>query len=347
MTYDLLQRRLEDLGHEVRLVRNITDVDDPIFKRATELGLDYTQLASEETASFQSVMELLHFRPAYAEPLASSYIDQMAAAVQKLLDVGVAYSLEDDIYFDVSSDPAFGTFSGFSERLQLAFMKRRGGDPARPGKRAPLDFLLWHGVTDPADPAVWESVVGRGRPGWHIECSVMAHELLGTPFDIHGGGDDLIFPHHECEVAQSKALGQPQLAKHWMHVAPLLYLGEKMSKSLGNLIFAKDLLDNHAPNVIRLALLRYHYRTGGEWQPEFLEEAAELHAGLQKALLTCSESAASELLESIRRALDDDLDTHQIYHALHNFAASAQPAVPDAKHYCSPAKTALNLLGLG
>lgn len=327
--YDLLQRRLEDQGHEVRLVRNITDVDEPIYKKAASLGITYTELAETETALFQAVLCQMHFRVPFAEPRASQYIDQMAEAVGQLLNQGTAYRLADDIYFDTTQDPAFGSFSGFSDRLQHAFMHKRGGDPERVGKRHPLDFLLWRGVPDPSDLAAWNTDLGRGRPGWHIECSVMASELLGTPFAIHGGGDDLVFPHHECEIAQSKALGQRQLARLWLHVAPILYAGEKMSKSLGNLVFAKDLLKTHSAATIRLSLMKYHYRTGGEWQPEFLDEAAELLEQFAAAETVCSAVSADVLLAEVRAALDDDLDNHRIMHALQDFAAAPAGASRD------------------
>jgi L-cysteine:1D-myo-inositol 2-amino-2-deoxy-alpha-D-glucopyranoside ligase len=314
MTYDLLQRRLEDLGHEVRLVRNITDVDEPIFQRAHQLGIPYTELAENEITDFQSVMHKLNFRPAYEEPRASEYIQSMADAVEKLLNSGHSYRLEKDVYFDTKKLPSFGSFSGFSKDLQLKFMKRRGGDPDRPGKHQPLDFLLWRGISDPKDKAAWESPLGRGRPGWHIECSVMADSLLGTPFDLHGGGTDLIFPHHECEIAQSTALGQSVLAHHWAHVAPLSYLGEKMSKSLGNLVFAADILKDYEPAALRLSLLHYHYRTGGEWQPELLITATDM---LQRLRTTdIGLVRATKMLEQVRAALDDDIDTHQIVHSL-------------------------------
>lgn len=342
MTYDLLQRRLEDSGLEVRLVRNVTDVDEPIYKKAAELGMDYRELAAQETELFQKVLERLHLRKAYAEPKASEYIDEMAATVKKLLDNGYGYQLEDDVYFDTTKLESFGSFSGFSDRLLTNFMAARGGDPKRPGKRAPMDFLLWRGINDASDPAAWDSVVGRGRPGWHIECTVMAEANLGTPFDLHGGGDDLIFPHHECEIAQSLGLGQPLMARHWMHVAPLLYAGEKMSKSLGNLVFAKDLLEDYEPAVIRLALMRYQYRTGGEWQPEFLEHAAILWQRLQVAGQHCSQLNAESLLAELRIALDDDLDTHRIMHALEEFAAHNN----GPERVCNTFKQSMRLLGL-
>jgi L-cysteine:1D-myo-inositol 2-amino-2-deoxy-alpha-D-glucopyranoside ligase len=348
MTYDLLQRRLEDSGHTVQLVRNVTDVDEPIFLKAAELGISYTQLADQETKLFDAVLAQLNFRPAFAAPRASAYIEPMAAAVAELLTAGFAYRLEQDVYFDVSKDDKFGDFSGFSDHLQLALMRRRGGDPKRPGKRQPLDFLLWRGIDDLSDTAAWESPLGRGRPGWHIECSVMASSLLGTPFDVHGGGGDLLFPHHECEIAQSRGLGQPELAQRWMHVSSMSYLAEKMSKSLGNLVFAADVLKSYQPDELRLALLHYHYRVGGEWLPELLDEAAVLYREIRSALNITTQPIATTLLAAIRQALDTDLDTHAINHALHCFAmdsAASNHPVPDSEA-SAIARQALGLLGL-
>lgn len=322
MTYDLLQRRLEDLGHQVLLVRNVTDVDEPIYVKARELGVPYQQLAASETASFQATLTRMHFKNPHAEPLASDYIEQMAVAVQQLLDNGAAYKLGDDIYFDTSTYPDYGKFSGFSERLIMGLAAMRGGDPARIGKRQPLDFLLWKGITDTNDPAQWQTGLGAGRPGWHIECSVMSSELLGIPFDIHGGGTDLIFPHHSSEIAQSHGLGHDLLAKQWLHVSPMLYDGEKMSKSLGNLVFAHDLLEQHEAAVIRLALMHYHHRVGGEWLPELLKEATKLLANVRQAAEHNSPEAAETLLADVRAALDDDLNTLEVIDALHRFAST-------------------------
>lgn len=337
MQYDLLQRRLQDSGHTVTMVRNVTDVDEPIYRKAAELGVPYTELAARETASFQQTLERLNFLTPAHQPLASQYIEQMAAAVQSLVDNGTGYRLGDDVYFDTTKDPSFGSFCEFSEKLRLGLLADRGGDPERPGKRSPMDFLLWKGITDPSDPAAWDTSLGHGRPGWHIECSVMSSELLGTPFDLHGGGSDLIFPHHECEIAQTRALnkttdaddqesleskaktGAP-LSRHWLHVAPMLYGGEKMSKSLGNLVFAKDLLETTEASVIRLALMDYHYRTGGEWTPHLLEHAAELLSAVREVADTISPEVADGFLAEIRAALDDDLDTHRIIHAMKELA---------------------------
>jgi L-cysteine:1D-myo-inositol 2-amino-2-deoxy-alpha-D-glucopyranoside ligase len=320
VTYDILQRYLEYLGHEVKLVRNITDVDEPIYVRAAQLGIPYTQLAAEETTEFQAVLQQLNFRPAFAEPRASDYIPQMAATVKQLLDAGHAYELDGDIYFDVATFDNFGEVSNFTHRLKLAFMRDRGGDPERAGKRNPLDFLLWKTISDKDDPAAWDTPIGHGRPGWHIECSVMAGELLDMPLDIHGGGMDLIFPHHECENAQSIALGQKPFAKHWMHVAPLGYHGEKMSKSLGNLVFAKDLLKDYQPCVLRLGILQYHYRAGGEWHNDALTTADTVMQNVRKALAAPTGADPKPFWHRFECAITHDLDMPELFHVIEEFS---------------------------
>jgi L-cysteine:1D-myo-inositol 2-amino-2-deoxy-alpha-D-glucopyranoside ligase len=346
MTYDLLQRRLEDLGHEVHMVRNVTDVDEPIYVRAKELGVPYTQLAQQELVSFHETMGQLNFRPLFAEPLASEYIADMAKAVKTLLDRGVAYHVDADIYFDTSTYPKLGELSGFSDRLILGLAAMRGGDPDRPGKRQPLDFLLWKAVDDPNDSAQWQSPVGIGRPGWHIECSVMSSELLGSPFDIHGGGSDLIFPHHSAEIAQSHGLGHSLLAHHWVHVYPLFSDGEKMSKSLGNLVFASDLLAIHESAVIRLALMHYHHRIGGEWQPELLHEAEKLLNAVRTAAKRADIATAKELHADVRAALDDDINTLEVVDALHRFVKASDASLADRAAVHEIVTKALALAGL-
>lgn len=347
MTYDILQRYLSHRDHlVVKLVRNITDIDDPIYIRARELGVPYTQLAAEETAEFQTVMDKLGLIKPFAEPKASEYITQMAGAVSQLLKDRHAYELENDIYFDVATWPQFGKQSGFNKRLQLAFMADRGGDPVRAGKRQPLDFLLWQSVTDPHDPAAWDTVLGHGRPGWHIECSVMASELLGTPIDIHGGGMDLIFPHHEAETAQSSSLGHEPFVNHWMHVAPLYYHGEKMSKSLGNLVFAVDLLKQYSPTVIRLAILQYHYRVGGEWHNDALKAASQHLATIKRALTRPRGPDPAIYLERFYEGLDNDLDTPEALHILLHLACDIIKKPGDSTDSPAALKQMLNILGI-
>jgi L-cysteine:1D-myo-inositol 2-amino-2-deoxy-alpha-D-glucopyranoside ligase len=319
MTYDLLQRRLEDQGHEVQMVRNITDVDEPIYIKAAELKTDYVTLANKEIASFQTVLKQLNFRPIYAEPKASDYIFQMAEAVKILVDKAYGYYVDRDIYFDTAKFQRFGKFAKYNERLLYNLMDERGGNVTLNAKRHPLDFLLWKCVDDPADKAQWQTALGSGRPGWHIECSVMSSSILGNNFDLHGGGTDLIFPHHESEIAQSVTLNNIVPAKHWLHVSPMLLAGEKMSKSLGNMIFAKDLLKDHSSATIRLALMHYHHRMGGEWQSELLLEAEKLLEQLKSVSYICSDELAAILLEEVRSALDDDINTLEVIDALHRF----------------------------
>jgi L-cysteine:1D-myo-inositol 2-amino-2-deoxy-alpha-D-glucopyranoside ligase len=316
MTYDLLQRRLEEQDHEVQMVRNVTDVDEPIYAKAKELGIPYMQLADREVDSFHKILDKLNFRPLFSEPRASQYIDAMINAVKRLQDKGFAYFVDKDLYYDTAKDPAFGDFSGLSKKLLMGFMANRGGDPERPGKRNPLDFLLWKSIAEVDDPAQWESPFGPGRPGWHIECSVMSGTLLGIPFDLHGGGTDLIFPHHECEIAQSFGLGDNEVAEHWVHVSPMLLYGEKMSKSLGNLVFAKDLLENFDAATIRLALMHYSYRVGGEWQPEYLDKSKQLLTDFKLAAKNINLDEAIKFQEAVRSRLDDDLNMPKVVHEM-------------------------------
>jgi L-cysteine:1D-myo-inositol 2-amino-2-deoxy-alpha-D-glucopyranoside ligase len=345
MTYDLLQRRLEDLGHRVKMVRNITDVDEPIYVKARQLRMDYRELAQAEVASFQAVLATLNFRPMFAEPRASEYINEMADAVSELLEMGVAYYVEQDVYFDTSKARQYGGFAGFNERLLFALVRERGGNPELSGKRHPLDFLLWMQVTDQTDPARWETNLGWGRPGWHIECTIMSAQLLGTSFDIHGGGTDLIFPHHESEIAQGMALNHTMPARFWLHVSPLLMAGEKMSKSLGNMVFAKDLLGTHSAAAIRLALMHYHHRVGGEWQPELLETAEMLMTHVHEAAMRATDLQATALLDAVRKALDTDLDTPAVIVALQAFI-HASCALPKQAIANPIVRQALELSGL-
>jgi len=319
LTYDLLQRRLEDQGLAVTMVRNITDVDEPLFAKAQEMEVDYRDLAAAEIEAFDQAMEQFNIRQDTLAPRASQYIDQMAAAVQQLLNADIAYRLGDDIYFDTATQESYGHILGFRSELADNFARLRGGNPDLAGKRQPADFLLWKGLPDQSEIARWDSPVGPGRPGWHIECSVMSQELLGNSFDIHGGGSDLIYPHHAAEIAQSTALHGVTPAKIWLHTAPILLAGEKMSKSLGNLIFLTDLMEQSEPAVVRLALMHYHHRIGGEWIDHLLQEAARIWFDLQRAGRHASNDQAATVLQEVRDCLDDDINTTEVIDALNRF----------------------------
>jgi L-cysteine:1D-myo-inositol 2-amino-2-deoxy-alpha-D-glucopyranoside ligase len=301
LAFDVLQRRLQDLGHRTQCVRNVTDVDDPLLAKARELGVHYLDLAAEEMDLFDADMTALGLLPAFSEPRATSAIPDILGFIGMVLEGGHAYEAGGSVYFDVSSYPAFGQISHLDRSGMLALAAERGGNIEDPAKRDPLDFVLWQ-PSLPDEPA-WESLWGRGRPGWHIECSALALRELGETIDIHGGGDDLIFPHHECEAAQSESATGSRFVRHWMHVGMVCLDGEKMSKSLGNLVFVHTLLKEHEAAAIRLAFLSKHYRESFEWSESMMDEAAER---LERWRVAGEGDGA---LDAVRACLDTDLDT--------------------------------------
>jgi len=304
MAYDVLQRRLIDLGHEVRCVRNVTDVDDPLFAKARDLGVHYLDLAAGEEARFERDMEALNALPVYSTPRASSAIADIRGFIGMVLERGYAYVVGGSVYFDVSKSPNFGNISHYSRQKMLDLARERGGDLDNPNKRDPLDFVLWH--PSASDEPSWEAVWGAGRPGWHIECSALALRELGETIDLHGGGSDLIYPHHECERAQSEAATGSSFVKHWMHVAMVFMDGAKMSKSLGNLVFVDALRKVWDPRVIRLAIINNHYRFEWEWDDTHMPLALERLQAWQESVNFPQDPST---LEAVRSHLDNDLDT--------------------------------------
>ncbi len=305
VTYDVLQRRLRDRGHETRCVRNVTDVDDDILRKARELGVHYLDLAAAETARFDSDMEALNVIECWSEPRATSAIADIRGFIGMVLDRGHAYESGGSVYFDVGSFERFGQVSHYSRDEMIALARQHGGNPDDPNKRDPLDFVLWH-PSAPDEPS-WESLWGPGRPGWHIECSALALRELDTTIDLHGGGSDLIFPHHECEAAQSEAATGAPFVRHWMHQAMVRMDGEKMSKSLGNLVFVSDLRQQWDVRAIRLAIVAHHYRDSWEWNDTIMPTAAARLDAWLAATSTGDDGVAA--LDAVRERLDDDLDT--------------------------------------
>jgi L-cysteine:1D-myo-inositol 2-amino-2-deoxy-alpha-D-glucopyranoside ligase len=263
----------------------------------------YLDLAAAETARFDDDMQALGLLESWSEPRATSAIADIRGFIGMVLDRGHAYQAGGAVYFDVASFPDFGSVSGYTREQMLEYAAERGGNVDDPHKRDPLDFVLWQPSLD--DEPSWESLWGPGRPGWHIECSALAMRELDTTIDLHGGGADLIFPHHECERAQSEAAtGQP-FVRHWMHQAMVRMDGEKMSKSLGNLVFVSDLRKTVEPMAIRLLLVEEHYRTAWEWDEGRVERAVDrLHRWRSGAV-----GGGDAALEEVRAALDDDLDS--------------------------------------
>jgi L-cysteine:1D-myo-inositol 2-amino-2-deoxy-alpha-D-glucopyranoside ligase len=313
LTYDVLQRRLRDLGHDTRCVRNITDVDDSILPKARELGVHYLDLAASELARFDADMARLELLPAWSEPRATSAIPDIRGFIGMVLDRGYAYQAGGSVYFEVGRYERFGEISHYGRDEMLAYAAERGGNPDDPHKRDPLDFVLWQPSLD--DEPAWDSLWGPGRPGWHIECSALCLRELGTTIDLHGGGADLIFPHHECEAAQSRAATGEPLVRHWMHQAMVRMDGEKMSKSLGNLVFVSELAKDWDARAIRLACVAHHYRDSWEWDDQLMPAANERLAAWAAA------GPGSAALDRVRRALDEDLDTPGAVEAIDAAAA--------------------------
>jgi L-cysteine:1D-myo-inositol 2-amino-2-deoxy-alpha-D-glucopyranoside ligase len=325
VNYDVLTRRLIDRGHEVRCVRNVTDVDDPLFAKARELGIHYLDLAAREELRFKGDMDALNVLPVYAEPRASSAISEIRKFIGMVLDSGFAYASGGSVYFDVAKFPSFGSVSHYSNDQMMAYAKERGGNVDDPNKRHPLDFVLWQPSKD--DEPSWETKWGAGKPGWHIECSAMALQHLGTTIDLHGGGGDLIFPHHECERAQSEAATGETFVKHWMHVGLVWMGGAKMSKSLGNLVFIDALRKEFDPRAIRLGILDHPYRDDWHWSDDLMpSNAARLDRWVAAA---AGHNRTSGLLDAVRAHLDDDLDCPGAIAAI-DAAAEAGANVRDA-----------------
>ncbi|HLI54807.1 MAG TPA: cysteine--tRNA ligase [Acidimicrobiales bacterium] len=301
LAYDVLQRRLRDAGHDTRCVRNVTDVDDDILSKARQLGVHYLDLAAEEVSRFDSDMTALGLLPAFSEPRATSAIPDILGFIGMVLESGHAYRAGGAVYFDVSSFRPFGQVSHYDRETMLRLAAERGGRPDDPNKRDPLDFVLWQ-PSAPGEP-YWDSLWGPGRPGWHIECSALAMRELGETIDLHGGGSDLIFPHHECETAQSEAATGSPFVRYWVHTGMVRLNGVKMSKSLGNLVFVHDLLKEWEPAAIRLAVLAHRYREDWDWHDGLMPEAVRRLRAWREA------GAGGAALDETRRALDDDLDT--------------------------------------
>ena len=318
LCFDVLIRRLEDLGHEVKMVRNVTDVDDSILAKAKEIDVDYLELGLSETAQFRDDIKALDLRPAIAEPTVTGSIGEIVSLISQLAEKGHTYTVDGTTFFDVTTFSDFGKISGYDEPTMISFANERGANTEDERLRNPLDFILWQ-KSEENEPS-WDSPFGPGRPGWHIECSAMAMSELGPTIDLHGGGDDLIFPHHECETAQSVAANDSPFARHWMHVGMVAYEGEKMSKSLGNLVFVRDLKAEHDPRAIRLALLSHHYRGGFEWFDGDIDKGEAMLKRMLEAA-SCSHGPDSEnLLNEVREAIDDDMDLPKACQLIDDFA---------------------------
>ena len=326
IAWDLLVRAWRDAGHEVTYVQNVTDVDDPLLERAERDGEDWRDLAAREIARFRGDMEALRVLPPTYYVGAIEALPVIERLNRLLAEHGALYDLDGDTYFTRSADPSFGAVSGLDAATMTALFAERGGDPGRPGKKDPLDPLVWL-AERPGEPA-WPSGFGPGRPGWHVECAAIATEYLGVTFDVQAGGTDLIFPHHEMSASHARVAladralpGEPVFARRYLHAGMVRLDGEKMSKSLGNLVFVSALLEGGAdPMAVRLAILAHHYRQDWDWTEAGLAAAQARLDRWRAAVAAASGPAASSgsppsqsspsagVLGAVRERLADDLD---------------------------------------
>jgi len=327
LAFDLVNRYWRDLGHDVAYVQNITDIDDPLLERAARDQDDWVVLGMRETALFREDMEALRVLPPRHFIGAVEAMPEIAELVGKLLAEGAAYRIDDpefpDVYFDSAASGHFGYESNYDEETMVRLSRERGGDPDRPGKRHPVDALLWR-MARPGEPS-WESDLGPGRPGWHVECTAIALNRLGTQIDVNGGGSDLIFPHHEFGAAHAEAhTGVHPFAKAYVHSGMIGLDGEKMSKSRGNLVFVSKLRSQGVdPNAIRLALLAGHYRDDRAWTDDLLTTAQERLARWREAVALDAGPDATDLVARLRTHLADDLDTPRALAAVDAWATRA------------------------
>jgi L-cysteine:1D-myo-inositol 2-amino-2-deoxy-alpha-D-glucopyranoside ligase len=336
MAWDLLVRAWRDAGHRVSYVQNVTDVDDPLLERAARDGQDWRELADREIALYRGDMEALRVLPPAHYIGAVEALPVIERLSQRLADHGVLYELDGDMYLTRSADPSFGAVSGLDAATMTELFAERGGDPGRPGKKDPLDPLVW--LAERAGEPSWPSGFGRGRPGWHVECAAIATEYLGVTFDVQAGGTDLVFPHHEMSAAHARVAlgdladpGEPVFARHYVHAGMVRLDGEKMSKSRGNLVFVSRLLEAGTdPMAIRLAILAHHYHEDWDWTDAGLAQAAQRLGRWRAALAAASgpgspsspaaaaqvpgdgvleaDAPGAGVLGGVRERLADDLD---------------------------------------
>lgn len=312
LTFDVLVRYLRHRGYDVTYVQNVTDIDDDVLRKSKELGISWRELGDKETALFLNDLKIMNAIPFDHYTAATEHIPEIISIIEKLVESGLAYVVNGNVYFSVAKDESFGKLSHLDPDEMLPIANERGNFPDDPNKQDPLDFVLWQ-AAQPGEPT-WDTPWGPGRPGWHIECTAMAQKYLGNTFAIHGGGYDLMFPHHECEIAQAEnATGEEPYVKYWMHVGMVYYEGEKMSKSLGNMVFVRELIKEYSADAIRMSLLDHHYRKQWEFlddaMPRYAANAAALTMAVKEHSGNGDKLDASDYIVRFNAAMENDLDT--------------------------------------
>jgi L-cysteine:1D-myo-inositol 2-amino-2-deoxy-alpha-D-glucopyranoside ligase len=347
LTFDIIARFVRYLGGEITYVQNVTDIDDDILRKSAELGMTWLELGDRETAKFRNDMRNLNALDPDHYVRATEHTVEMIELITSLLEKNLAYESQGSVYFDVNADPDFGKLSKIPRGEMLTVANERGNYPDDPKKRHPLDFVLWQAAA-PGEPT-WPSPWSDGRPGWHIECSAMAIRYLGPSIDIHGGGSDLIFPHHECEIAQSEnATGVIPFSRHWVHVGMVGYEGEKMSKSLGNLILISDLLETYSSDTFRLYAFSHHYRDPWEYIDGEIDDWVTTAEDIANAVALPGDGMGDHLdavpsRERFVNALSDDLNTGEAIKALTDLTTDILQAADDDD--ISEAQNTLRQLG--
>lgn len=310
--FDVLVRYLQYKKYKVNYVQNVTDIDDDILREAKKVGQDWQKVGEKWTNRYVADMEALNILPPTHFVKATDSIPAMIKIIKILMQKGFTYEKSGNVYFEVAKFKNYGTLSKLGRKQMIKISKERGADPADPNKKDPLDFILWQ--QSKAGEPFWQSPWGGGRPGWHIECSAMITQYLGEQIDIHGGGSDLIFPHHESEIAQSESFsGKKTFVKYWLHTSMVRYQGEKMSKSLGNLVMISELLKKYSPNAIRFLILSHHYRTPWEFREENLKKAQKtFDLIMTKIKITNYSRLDDKFLSQFDNNMGNDVDTPQV-----------------------------------
>jgi len=350
LAWDLLVRAWRDAGKQVRYVQNVTDVDDPLLERAARDGEDWRELADREIALFRSDMTALRVLPPARFVGAVEALPLIEAFNQRLWERGSLYEIDGDTYFSRAADPDFGSVSGLDSEAMIRLCAENGGDPARPGKKDPIDPLVW--LAERAGEPSWPSALGLGRPGWHVECAAIATHYLGQTFDVQAGGRDLIFPHHEMSAAHARVAldgdGERPFARRYAHSGMVRLDGEKMSKSRGNLVFVSQLLAaGNDPMAVRLAVISHHYRSDWDWTADSLDVAAARLADWRAAVAASapaspaslpastvgdrvvSDGAGQRVLAAMRQRLADDLDAPGVIAVVDGWARASVAGRPD------------------
>ncbi len=347
--FDVVVRYLRYLGYRVTYVQNLTDIDDDILNKAKKEGKYWKQVVEENTREYLDDMRWLNNLQPDVYPRATDHIEDMIKIVVELQKKGKAYEKNGCVYFNIDSDEEYGKLSKLSARKMLPIANERGNNPDDPNKRDPLDFVLWQ-ATKPGEP-FWQSPWGEGRPGWHIECCAISMKYLGNTIDIHGGGRDLIFPHHENSLAQSESATGRQFVRYWMHTAMVRHQGEKMSKSLGNLVLLNDLRKKYDVNAIRMSLLSHHYRSAWAFSEKDLRNAEKDNVLFKKVWLAQSRTGPSLHMSDCERgffeAMNDDFNAPLAIETLRKLAVrileTEDRNVLEAKTFLN---RAFNILGL-